>query len=260
VDVSAQSFQVRDEWMRVSSRRAGAFVTLSTHASETHWLNPPRRNTTDAPLEFEWFMYFDAPSEWGWQGDQNAEGVGLGNLTEINWSAFWMFGHGKDFYGWPMGGEWDLAEWLPAFGGDPLGATSGFHNMDTGAYPPCCLGAADGFMYSKSCTPQTCAYEEASPPSRPDLKYAWPTGSEFQSWGQAYDAAAKRPIRPHREADAQTYNAVLHNYARCAVDQFDLFSKADADPLHTPSILANWTDEQFAQAGYVDGESNREKK
>jgi hypothetical protein len=245
MDVSAESFQVKDEWMRVSSRRAGAGVTLSTHASEAHWLNPPRGNTTDAPLEFEWFMYFDTPSEWGWEGLH-------GNLTEVNWSAFWMFGHGKDFYGWPMGGEWDLVEWLPGFGvGDPLGATTGFHNMDTGAYPPCCMRAADGIVYNKSCTPETCGYDEAASPSHPELKLAWPTASKFRSWGQAYDKAANKPARSHVEADGQTYNRILHNYARCTVDTFDIFSKADADPADTPAIQADWSDEQFAKAGYA---------
>jgi hypothetical protein len=75
-DVSAESFQVKGDWMRVSSRRAGEGVTLSTHASPQTWLNPPRRNTDDTPLEFEWFQYFDVPQEWGWQGL-------LGDLTEV---------------------------------------------------------------------------------------------------------------------------------------------------------------------------------
>lgn len=92
LDVSAETFQVQGDWMRVSSRMAPAGVTLSTHASEHHWLNPPRRGTADRPLEFEWFQYFDVPAEWGWEGL-------LTDLTEVNWSAFWMFGHGKDFYG-----------------------------------------------------------------------------------------------------------------------------------------------------------------
>jgi hypothetical protein len=163
-----------------------------------------------------------------------------------------MFGHGKGFYGWPMCGEMDLAEWLPAFGdGEPLGATSGFHNMITGAYPPCCSEAADGIVYDTNCTPSTCSYYEAASPSQPDLNFAWPTASSFRSWGQQFDLAAGRPAQSHTKADEQTYNSVLHSYARCTVDKFDLFSKAGADPLLTPSITAQWTDEQFQDAGYA---------
>jgi hypothetical protein len=58
-------------------------VILSTHNNDNFWLNPPRENTDDKPLEFEWFTYFDAPSEWGWADH-------LGDLSMVNWSAFWM--------------------------------------------------------------------------------------------------------------------------------------------------------------------------
>lgn len=158
---SKDSFQIIGDWMRISQRNSGSFSNISTANSKEHWFNPPRNNTNDKPLEIEWYMYMDG-SEWG----KTTEEIAMSGIVRANWSAFWCFGHGyptnpddlsQNNFGWPYSGEWDLAESLPVFSNTnnltdntktANGIATGFHNGNSGAYPPCCL-KRDGIMYPK---------------------------------------------------------------------------------------------------------------
>ena len=64
-------------------------------------------------------------SNWG----KTENEITSSKLAGYNWSAFWCFGHGVDEYAWPLGGEWDIAEWLPSFYQGPEKAI-GSRNLD----------------------------------------------------------------------------------------------------------------------------------
>jgi len=223
-DNSAASFQVIGDWMRISSLEQGSTVTLSGADNEKYWFNPPRDATDDKPLEIEWYYLMDA-----------SDFASLSDLTAQNWAAFWAFGHGTGEFGWPTGGEWDLLEWLPAFvpgssSHATQGATSGFHNAISGAYPPCCM-EDDNISYPAGADPETWEYRTSN-----TSDYLWPTGSRFRSWGQAMNLAEDKPAGDARGADSQTYNRVVHVYARCTTNTFSIWAKPNADPSAPPQI------------------------
>lgn len=146
--------------MRISSLQQGSTATMSTANSPKHWFNPPRDASDDRVLEIEFYAFMDG-SDFQHDPDQ---------LTLSSWSAFWAFGHGNGAFGWPTGGEWDLLEWLPAFNPSSsthgcLGATSGFHNAISGAYPPCCM-KPDNVTYPANASPTKYSFEYGSNHSR----------------------------------------------------------------------------------------------
>ena len=174
-DSSASSFQVQGDWMRISSERGDAGATLSGADSAWHWFNPPRDGTDDAPLEIEFYFLLDG----------SAFSADIDALTDQMWGALWAFSHGEGDFGWPSGGEMDLLEWLPKFdaraGG--LGATTGFHNVVTGAYPPCCM-KADPVMYPHGLQGSAVVGGDG---------FLLPHDSKFSTWGEAMQRLAGRP-------------------------------------------------------------------
>lgn len=260
-DSSGDSFQVIGDWMRLSQRNGNDVSIVSGASSKKHWFNPPRNNTDDKPLEIEWYMYLDA-SNWG----NTPEELMNTNLTDKNWSAFWAFGHGRDKFGWPNGGEWDIAEWLPTFGGKKAGKglASGFHNGNSGAFPPCCI-QRDDIMFPNSGT----IYAQQSKNS----KYLWPgynakdltpeqiKSASFRTWGYSLvkgkygnDANGNDG---YYKSDAYTYNTLFHCFLRCTTKQVTIWAKTNCDPKNPPNIKTNPSmsnDEVgklFIEQGYV---------
>lgn len=226
-DNSAESFQVIGDWMRISSLQQGSTSVLSTGNSREHWFNPPRTGTDDRALELEFYVYMD-------DSDFSKNPAAL---TRSSWSAMWAFGHGTGEFGWPTGGELDLLEWLPAF--DPntvLGATTGFHNAVSGAYPPCCL-KPDGVTYPANADPGNFSFYYGPNSTR----YVWPTGSKFATWGQSFNVADTGSRGDTLPADPKTRGNIMHIYARSTTTQFDVWVKPNADPAAPPAIT-NMTD------------------
>ena len=161
--------------MRISSERGDAGATLSGADSAWHWFNPPRDGTDDAPLEIEFYFLLDG----------SAFSADIDALTDQMWGALWAFSHGEGDFGWPSGGEMDLLEWLPKFdaraGG--LGATTGFYNVVTGAYPPCCM-KADPVMYPYGLQGSAVVGGDG---------FLLPHDSKFSTWGEAMQRLAGRP-------------------------------------------------------------------
>jgi len=225
-DNSAESFQVIGDWMRISSLEQGNTVTLSTADSEEHWFNPPRSGTNDKPLEMEWYVFMDGSD---FVDDRES-------LTLSSWSAFWAFGHGTGKFGWPTGGELDLLEYLPAFSPSSSahgssGATTGFHNAISGAYPPCCM-EPDNVTYPSNASPEKFEFEKSSTNS----SLIWPEQSKFRSWGQAINVARGEEPGNAFTSDQQTYNNVMHIYLRCTTTTFDIWMKPNANVSAPPPI------------------------
>lgn len=228
-DSTGDSFQVVGDWMRISQRNGGDVSLVSGASSKKHWFNPPRNNTNDKPLEIEWYMYMDA-SNWG---NSEKEIIESG-LTDSNWSAFWSFGHGAEKSGWPNGGEWDISEWLPTFGGpkDGKGCATGLHNSNSGAFPPCCL-KRDGIMYPKK-------GKIAADKAKNNSGLLWPNfdkGDTFRTWGYLLNKN-KDPNwnKDYYTSDAITYNKVLHCFLRCTNKQLTIWVKENADPTNPPKL------------------------
>lgn len=227
-DSSGDSFQVIGDWMRIAQRTGKDASVVSGASSKEHWYNPPRNNTNDKPLEIEWYMYLDA-SKWG----RTQQEIIASGLTDRNWSAFWSFGHGTGEFAWPIGGEWDIAEWLPSFGGARAGKglASGFHNTNTGAYPACCL-KQDGIMFSKTGNIGGSVAEDGS-------GFVWNDSGEpsFRNWGYLLNKT-KNPKwdKDWYDSDAITYNRVIHCFLRCTTKDVAIWAKVDADPKNPPNI------------------------
>jgi len=247
---SRNSFQIVNDWMRISQRNAGSVSNLSTANSREHWFNPPRNNTADKPLEMEWYMLQDA-SDWG----TTIQELIKSRVANGNWSAFWAFGHGygigntscTDNYGWPYGGEWDLAESLPTFGWPSnfeekfigKGITTGFHNGTSGAFPPCCM-KRDDIMYPrdmkipiKARPASSGIHGDALAPfakkgdwdgfsayvaKNVDDLYMYPdggvnadTGREFSSWGDRLFQAANKGKYPSTPDERKQAAAITLN-------------------------------------------------
>jgi hypothetical protein len=230
-DSSGDSFQVIGDWMRISQRNGGKVSTVSGGSSKEHWFNPPRNESNDKPLEMEWYMYMDA-SNWG----TTEKEIQDSGLTDYNWSAFWAFGHGemrKGGFGWPNCGEWDIAEWLPSWGGPKggKGLASGFHNGKSGAFPPSGL-KRDGIMYPLIGDIQA---EESTDGSG----YLWPgsgQGKSFSNWG---DNLNTDKTLSQYDSDAITYNTVIHSFLRCTTKQINIWAKIDVDPNNPPNLNIN---------------------
>lgn len=236
--------------MRISSLQQGSTVTLSTANSPQHWFNPPRSGTSDRTLEMEFYVYMDDSD---FQESPN-------DLSLTDWSAFWAFGHGAGQFGWPTGGELDLMEWLPAFGNPTsLGATTGFHNAISGAYPPCCM-KPDGVTYPQNATPANYSFHYGPTSSR----YVWPDSSKFRTWGQAFNVAEGAPPGDAFISDRKTRGNVMHVYGRFSTTQFDLWVKPNAN-VSAPPAIDNQTDpgHQYGYAhvfrGYGDFGSNADR-
>jgi len=234
-DSSASSFQVQGDWMRISSERGDAGATLSGADSAWHWFNPPRDGTDDAPLEIEFYFLLDG----------SAFSADIDALTDQMWGALWAFSHGEGDFGWPSGGEMDLLEWLPKFdaraGG--LGATTGFHNVVTGAYPPCCM-KADPVMYPYGLQGSAVVGGDG---------FLLPHDSKFSTWGEAMQRLAGRPqaTMNRTKAARQLYNNVVHVYARGTSSTFDIFAKQRANPLAPPPISVTTTADTMRAYGYA---------
>merc|ERR1719409_763430 len=135
----------------------------------------------------------------------------------------------------------DFLEWLPAFAPTSStpgsqGATTGFHNSISGAYPPCCM-KPDNVSYPTDATPAK--YDFRYGPT--DSKFVWPTASKFRSWGQAMNVARGEAPGDAFTSDNQTISNVMHIYARATTTTFDILVKPNADPTSPPPIT-NATD------------------
>jgi len=317
---SKDSFHIAGQWMRISQRNFGSMSNVSTANSKKHWFNPPRDEKflqpgekEDDPLEIEWFMHMDASDI-----ANSIEELQKSNVANVNWSAFWAFGHGRPAnsedgglpeadkneldellakaktsgqnvdtvrknwfltkynYGWPYGGEWDLAESLPAFSTwddmrDPTvigrGIATGFHNGASGAFPPCCL-KRDGVMYPKPTKedfikvaafpavdgPVGTGYKKAQTDGKGqdflinnnDEIYYFPQGTDgqpFLSWGQAIfrQKHGKNPESKdeNRLAAVLSLNNTIHCILRVTTKSAALWILPNADPTKELNVNLN---------------------
>jgi hypothetical protein len=250
-DHSGQTFQVIGDWMRISILNGNDGAVVSGANSKQHWFNPPRNDSDDKPLEMEWYMYMDG-SAWGNTPDELINS----KISFYNWSAFWAFGHGVQeadpYSGWPTGGEWDIAEWLPYYG---KGCTSGLHNGVVGAYPPCCL-KQDGIMYPIEGPIK-------ADKAIDDSGLVWPDGSkqgvDFATWGSRIKQKEDPSYvnNSYNETSVLTYNNVMHCYLRCTTKRMVIWVKRFADPTNPPNITITSdmsdddVDKIFSNNGYV---------
>ncbi len=296
---SKDSFQIAGQWMRISQRNLGSASNVSTANSKEHWFNPPRDKQfiqpgekEDDPLEIEWFMHMDASNM-----AKTVQDLVDKQVANVNWSAFWSFGHGrpanlddptKNNYGWPYGGEWDLAESLPAFSNiDNLkdktvigrGIASGFHNGASGAFPPCCL-KRDGVMFPKPTLNNSIAIaafpavtgnmgseiqaaksqgkqQEFLVNNNDDIYY-FPSpsmsGQPFLSWGQAIfeQKYGRKPKgeKDDRTAAVLTLNNTIHCMLRVTTRSAAIWIMSDADPTKELNVDVNsgMTQDEYGNA------------
>ena len=227
-DSTSKTFQIIGDWMRISCIDGQDSSLVSTAESQDHWFNPPRNDTNDDPLEIEWYMYMDAST---WK-DQD--------ITSNNWSAFWAFGHGKDQYAWPSGGELDLVEWLPSFGSRyGKGLATGIHNNITGAYPPCCMKRDDPVSYPSEARLNDQG-QVINIDTDPVSGFTFPREGGFNNWGILLKDKINPDLTTESEQlhyyDKVTYNNVLHCYARMTTSQFSIWAKTRADPRDPPKV------------------------
>lgn len=292
------SFQIVGEWMRISQRNLGSVSNVSTANSQEHWFNPPRDKRfsqgekDDDPLEIEWFMHIDASNI-----ANTVQELVDSQVANMNWSAFWCFGHGKpddpanpltNNYGWPYGGEWDLAEALPAFSNTDnmrdekvmgRGIASGFHNGASGAFPPCCM-RRDGVMYPKPTKKNSvpiAAFPAVDGKIGTEIKNAKNKGNDqdflvdnndeifyfpssdvpgqpFLSWGQAIfkQKYGSKPnnSQDERKAAALTLNNTIHCILRVTTKAAAIWIMPDADPAKDLDVDVNagMTQDEYGDA------------